>query len=419
MRDEISRITHHASKTMRKLLQVSWREYWNLIGQRSFWLGTLGFPVMAAALGIATIAFMAFITLDRFRSVGYVDHAGVLNGAVAQPDTRWEIRPYPREKAARAALENEEIQAYYVLPADYRQSRRVEVYALDQPPPQFVEKAFRELLRAQLLAGADETTRQRIINGADISLQSAANPHEQAERANTFLKVGLLMAVMFSLFFVMADVSGYASMIVADERKNRTLEMLMTTLTPNQFIIGKILGLTGVTLTRPLVWLLLAFPFLAAVWRRLPPLYQQAVDGSFILWVAAFLLPGIALFFGLLSAASVLIADPRFSGQLSSLLNMSLMLSMFLGLFMAMGAARNVAIFFSFFPLTSFMVMPMRLAAGDAPAWQAAASWLILALSTGGSLWLAARLFRAGWALAGKTLARPSVRDWLRLRRAG
>lgn len=405
---------------MRKLLQVSWHEYWNLIGQRSFWLGTLGFPVMMAVLGIATILFMAFITLNRFQPVGYVDHARVLNGAVAQPGARREIRPYPREEAARAALENEEIQAYYVLPADYRQSRRIDVYVLDQPPPQFVEEAFQELLRAQLLADADETTQQRIVDGADISLQSAgANPHEQAERANTFLKVGLLMAVMFSLFIVMADVSGYASMIVADERENRTLEMLMTTLTPNQFIIGKILGLTGVTLTRPLVWLLLALPFLAALWRGLPPLYQQAVDVSFILMLAAFLIPGIVLFFGLISAASVLIADPRFSGQLSSLLNMSLMLSMFLGLFIVMDTAQNVVIFFSFLPLTSFMVMPMRLAAGDVPAWQVAASWLILALSAGGSLWVAARLFRAGRALAGKTITWPSIRSKLHWRRAG
>lgn len=405
---------------MRKLLQVSWHEYWNLIGQRSFWLGTLGFPVMMVVLGVATIIFMAFTTLDRYQPVGYVDHAGVLNGAVAQLDTRREIRPYPHEEAARAALENEEIQAYYVLPADYRQSRQVDVYVLDQPPQQFVEDAFQELLRAQLLADADETTQQRITAGADISLQSAAaDPHESAKTANTIVKVGLLIAVIFSLFIVMADVSGYASMIVEDERENRTLEILMTALTPNQFIIGKILGLTGVTLTRPLVWLLLALPFLAALWRRLPPLYQQAVDGSFILIIAVFLVLGIVLFFGLISAASVLIADPRFSGQLSSLLNMSLMVSMFLGLFIAMDTAVNVVMFFSFLPLTSFMVMPMRLAAGDVPAWQLAASWLILVLSTAGSLWVAARTFRAGRALAGKTITWPSIQSIRRWRRAG
>lgn len=193
----------------------------------------------------------------------------------------------------------------------------------------------------------------------------------------------------------------------------------MTTLTPNQFIIGKILGLTGVTLTRPLVWLLLALPFLAALWRRLPPLYQQAVDGSFILIIAVFLVLGIVLFFGLISAASVLIADPRFSGQLSSLLNMSLMVSMFLGLFIAMDTAVNVVMFFSFLPLTSFMVMPMRLAAGDVPTWQLAASWLILVLSTAGSLWVAARTFRAGRALAGKTITWPSIQSIRRWRRAG
>ncbi|NKQ34554.1 MAG: ABC transporter permease [Chloroflexi bacterium] len=403
---------------MRKLMQVSWHEYWNLIGQRSFWLGTLGFPVMMAVLGLFTIVFLVAITLLNREPVGYVDYAGVLDGAVSRPGSVVEIRPYPHEDAARAALENEEIQAYYVLPADYRQSRQIDLYVLDQPPPEFVGDSFKTLLRAQLLVDADETTQRRIVEGADISLQSAAaNPHDSAKTANTIAKVGLLFAVVFSLFIIMADVSGYASMIVEDERKNRTLEILMTTLTPNQFVIGKILGLTGVALTRPLVWLLLALPFLAALWRSLPPVYQQAVDVSFILIMAAFLVPGIVLFFGLISAASVLIADPRFSGQLSGLLNMSLMLSMFLGLLIAMDTAENVVIFFSFFPLTSFMVMPMRLAAGDVPAWQLAASWLILVAAATGSLWLAARLFRAGRALTGKTITWPSVRSRLRLRR--
>ncbi len=403
---------------MRKLMQVSWHEYWNLVGQRSFWLGTLGFPVMLAVLGLFTIIFLVAITLINRDPVGYVDYAGVLDGAVSKPGMVVEIRPYPHEDIARTALENEEIQAYYVLPADYRQSREIDLYVLDQPPPQFVEDSFKTLLRSQLLADADETTQRRIADGADISLESVnANPHDEANTANTIIKVGLLVAVIFFLFIIMADVSGYASMIVAEERENRTLEMLMTTLTPNQFIIGKIAGLTGVTLTRPLVWLLLATPFLAALWRSLPPVYQQAVDVSFILIMVSFLVPGIVLFFGLITAASVLIADPRFSGQLSGLLNMSLMVSMFLGLFIVTGTAENVVIFSSFFPLTSFMVMPMRLAAGDVPAWQIAVSWLILIAATAGSLWLAARLFRAGRALAGKTITWPSLRSRLRLRR--
>ncbi len=91
-----SRITHHTSqKIMRKLLQVSGHEYWNLIGQRSFWLGTLGFPVMMAVLGLFTLMFMVAVTLLNRDPVGYVDDAGILNGAVSQPGAVVEIRPYP------------------------------------------------------------------------------------------------------------------------------------------------------------------------------------------------------------------------------------------------------------------------------------------------------------------------------------
>ncbi len=392
---------------MRRLLQVSWHEFWKMIGKRSFWLGMFAFPLLMIFLFVG-VFFVALVLLrDQAQVVGYVDNAGVLLGESSGEGTRLEIRPYPNEAAARQALEKEEIDTYYIFPADYRQTQQVAVYVRNDPPTTLVTDNLRTFLRPKLLAELDQPIRQRILDGADISLQVIGKDEDAMIR--TLIKGGLMMLAMFAIVIVMGDVAGYASTIVEDERKNRTLEMMVTTLTPNQFIIGKIIGLVGVTITRPLMWLLMVSPFVFLLFSRLPATYRQMIDFSFIFLIFLFIIPGITLFFALMTIASVIIADPRYSGQMASLLSIILSLSFFMAIFVVMETNNPAVIFFSFFPLTSFMVIVMRQVMVAVPVWQIALSWFILVGSTGVSLWLAAYFFRTGRYFSGRPFAWRSI----------
>lgn len=380
---------------MRKLLKISHHEYWKIVGTRGFWLGTLAFPFIIVVFAFLAIFVMAVIGEDTLEAVGYVDHAGILAEDEPRIIAGMQLRPYSDEHTAAEALQAEEIQGYYVLPSDYLETHDVSLYVHDDLPP-VAETSFATLLQSALLANSEPTVRSRLLRGADLSVHAVNQPEADDQTPQAVVKGVILLMTLFGMMFLLADIAGYSSMIVEDERENRTLEMMVTTLSANHFIGGKIIGLIGVTITRPLIWFLMALPFLLALYALVPPDYQQMVDWSFVLLLFFFMIPGITLYFGLMTVASVAINDPRYSGQMSSLLSTTLMFSMFVGVSLIAEQDNIVAVALSFFPLTSFMVIVMRQTVTSVPMWQIGLSWLILVGSAWGSLWLSVRFFEAG-----------------------
>ena len=403
---------------MSKLLRISRHEYWKIVGTRGFWLGTLAFPGIIVIFAFLGIFVLAVVGRDTFEAVGFVDRSGVVEDVEETFVAGINIRPYPNEASAEAALQAEEIQGFYVLPEDYLQTHALDLYVLDDLPP-VAETSFATFLQTHLLSQTDDAIRVRLLDGANLSVEAINEAEQDDDRTSQTLVRGIILFIaLFSMMFILADIAGYSSMIVEDERENRTLEMMVTTLTANQFIVGKIVGLIGVTITRPMLWFLMALPFMVSIYMRVPETYQQMIDWSFILLIFFFVIPGITLFFGLMTVASVAINDPRYSGQMSGLLSTTLMFSMFVGLSLLIEEENTVAVALSFFPLTSFMVIVMRQTVAEVPTWQILLSWLILVVSTWGSLWLSVRFFKAGYLYSKRPFAWRTIWQKMRLRRS-
>ena len=136
---------------MRKAWLVARHEYLTMVRKRSFALATLAFPVLIAAF----LALTIFLALGRSddRPLGYVDLAGVLTDEARQAGAADDaFIPFASEAAALAALQAGRIQAYYLLPAGYRESGAVQLTALSEAPPDSAQRAFDAMLRASLLA---------------------------------------------------------------------------------------------------------------------------------------------------------------------------------------------------------------------------------------------------------------------------
>ena len=401
---------------MGKLLQISRHEYWKIVWTRGFWLGTLAFPAIILIFSILGIFVLAVVGQDTFEAVGFVDHSGVLEDVDETFVAGITIRPYLDETTAEVALQAEEIQGFYVLPEDYLQTHALDLYVIDELPP-VAETSFETFLQTHLLSQTEDSIRGRLLDGANLSVEAISAAEDDDRTSQAVVKGVILLFALFSMMFILADIAGYSSMIVEDERENRTLEMMVTTLTATQFVVGKIIGLIGVTITRPLIWFLMALPFMVSIYMRVPETYQQMIDWSFILLIFFFVVPGITLFFGLMTMASVAINDPRYSGQMSSLLSTTLMFSMFVGLSLLIEEENTVAVALSFFPLTSFMVIVMRQTVAEVPFWQILLSWVILVVSTWGSLWLSVRFFKAGHLYSKRPFAWRTILQKVRLRR--
>ena len=408
---------------MRKLLRISRHEFFKIVWKRGFWVGTLAFPFMILVFSLMAIFVIAFVEAEDLPdAIGYVDHADILDGVEVTGETGIGvgIRPYLTESSAQRALRMDNIQAYYVLHEDYLDTHKVTLYVQDETPT-LAESTLSRLLRPRILANTDEAVRQRVLAGADIDIQTIAvdEQTESEDRSTeTMVRAVILLIAFLIVIFILGDIAGYSAMIVEDERDNRTLEMMMTTMTPTQFVVGKIIGLIGVTIMRPAIWFLMATPLVLAVYFSIPPELQALIDWSFVLLILLFIIPGILLFFGLMTVASMAVNDPRYSGQMGSLLSTALIFSIFIGMSLIADEENAVAIFFSFFPLTSFMVMVMRQTMTDVPVWQISLSWLILVASALGSLWLSVRFFESGRLFTGRPFEWRALWQKLRIRRS-
>ncbi len=184
---------------------------------------------------------------------------------------------FPDEAAARAALEAEEITAYYVVPADYLTSPQVQLFYWQKAPGDDVTSGLNRMLRAALAARAPADVRDRLMTGPNFTYQSL----EGDERGIEKQVLGFLLPLLIGMFFVFVVMgsAGYLLQAVTTEKENRMVEVMFTSVSPLQLIGGKAVGLMGVAFTQIGIWVpaLVAAVLVAA---RFVPFFRSDRDRS-------------------------------------------------------------------------------------------------------------------------------------------
>jgi ABC-2 type transport system permease protein len=386
---------------MRNLWLMARHEYMRLATRRTFILSTLGFPLLIAlAMGLG------FLLGSRAEaaSLGYVDLAGVIDPLV-QPteESETSILAFKSEEAARAALASEEIDGFYVIPADYRENQHTQLYFGEDPPGNGAQRDFARLLRANLVVDLPESVQQRLIEGTEVTVRSA----DGSRTLGTGNVFGFLLPFLAAMLFIIAVMTsaGYLLQVVAEEKENRTMEILVTTMHPMALIGGKSLGLMVLALTQIAIWvaaIVVALIVGSQFWTFLQGI---SVPWQLIGLVAIFFVPSYALIAGLMTAIGAAVTEVRQGQQVAGMLNLLFVVPLFVLPILLEAPNGPVAIGFTLFPTTSFITVTLRWAIGSIPLWQLLASWGILVLSAVLSVWLSARIFRVGMLRYGQPLS--------------
>ncbi len=390
---------------MRNYWLLARHEYRKLVGKRSFLVGTLGFPLILMVVMAASI----FISIrgDQTRPMGVVDHAGVINTAVApQADGGNELlplRPFPNETEARQALTDQEIQVFFVIPADYRRSLQIDAYYWQDTPGDSVFSDFNEYLRINLAQDFPANIRPRLIDGPDLIVRAADGSREFNGR-NVFSFFIPFIAAFFFIFVVMSS-SGYLLQVVTDEKENRTVEIMMTTVSPGQLIGGKALGLLAVSLTQVLIWVFTGIVAIVIGAAFIDVLRFISVPWSLLLVVVLFFIPAYAFIAGIMTAIGSATTELTQAQQIAGILNLLFLLPFFFAALFFANPNSPILLFLTFFPTSSFVTVLMRWGMSTVPLWQVALSWLILVSSALLSVWVAARIFHTGMLRYGQSLS--------------
>jgi len=394
---------------MRKFWLVAHYEYLKIVKQKSFLIATFSIPILIFVL--MAISIMLSLGNRGNKPVGYVDYAGVL-AARAAPPAKADTPPlatqaFSDEVTARAALTAGEIQCYYVLPADYRTSGAAQLFYLKDRPGELVQAEFATFVSANLLKDQPEAIRLRALEGSNLTFTSMDS--SRAMETNNLLKFFVPFLAAFVFVIAVLNSAGYMIETITAERENYTIEILATSLTPEQLIGGKALGLIGVALTQMLLWATAAVGALCIAAQFLPILRGITLPWHFIGLATLFFFPAYALVAGLMTIVGGAVPDPRQAQQIAGIFNLFFTFPFFFINVILAAPYSPFILVLTLFPTTAFVTIMLRWALAPIPFWQLAVSWLLMVLSAGISIWAAARIFRIGMLRTGQRMSFKSI----------
>ena len=386
-------------------------EFRRMVLRRGYIIGALAVPLVMV-LVIAMVVIVENLQADD-RPVGYVDPTGLLDAARQETgEDALTILPFTDLDAAIAAVEQEQVQAVFVFPPDYPANLQLALYYLEEPPNGGVWSDFDRFVRLNLLVDEPDAVRDRVLAGPNVVITDVGSGRVFSEA--TIINILVPFAVTFFFFISTMTTSGYMLQIVADEKENRTMELMLTSLTPGQLIWGKALGLLAAALGQLLLYVItgiaaiyIAAPYVAA-------LQQFVMPWQFLGLVALFFLPSYALIAAIMVAIGGAVTQLQQGQQIAGILNFLFLAPMLLLFLLFQNPAHPVFVFMTLFPTTALLSVSLRWGMSTVPNWQMIVSWVILVSTAGAAMWAAARIFRAGMLRYGQPLTLRSVMGALR-----
>jgi ABC-2 type transport system permease protein len=399
---------------MNKMLLVLRQEVLVVVMRPSFLLTLIGLPVLGFLVfsffsrmnqgeSSAQIFTQIMTETGGVETEGYVDLAGIIQ-ALPAGMSEDVLVAYPDEAAAQQALEEGLISGYYLVPEDYLQSGQVIYNRPDFNPisAQGQSDSFEWVLRLNLLEG-DAQLASLTYGPLDLEKVSLA-PEPERDQTN-MLSFWLPYGVTILFYIILMGSASLLLSSVAKEKENQVMEILMISVTPRQLLTGKIIGLGLVGLVQTVTWVVIGRILLSRGEQtfnlgeafRLPP--------SFIAWAVVFFLGGYAVYASLMAGLGALAPNLREASQATLVVVFPLIIPLFLIGIMIEQPNGPLAFILSMFPLTSPVVMILRLSATIVPVWQPIVSAALLLVTAVFVMRSAARMFRTQSLLSGQAFS--------------
>lgn len=448
---------------MNKTCIIIGREFSTRVRKKSFLVVTLVVPILMAFF----YAFLMWILLKddtQERKIAVVNHSAIEAPFHQINNTTFEtIDTEVTEASAPEFLAAHDYYAVIRLSADVMGQPEVPVYSFSQVPMDLKNEIALQLQNKIESIKRDSVIAQTQIPDLEEKLAATHTPvhirtlkvseetGEAKESSSEIASILGLAAGMVIYFFIFM----YASQVmkgVIEEKTNRIIEVLVSSVKPFQFLLGKIIGVAAVGLVQFLIWV--AFGLLLIVGMQaafLPELDMEAlrsagnmagdltaiagteqlnaeqlavirniamtIDPAFILkFLASFLfyfIGGYLLYASLFAAIGAAVDNETDSQQFLTPLSIVLVVGLYIG-FTAMKSPESPLVFWSsLIPFTSPIVMLVRLPFG-VPAWELATSMGLLVACFIFFTWLSGRIYRIGILMYGKKVTWKELYKWLK-----
>ena len=434
---------------MQKTLLIIQREFLNRVKKKSFIILTVLMPFIMAALVFVPI-WLSMIEDDEQKAVAISDTTGRYIGQF-KTDAAYRFVPVSDPDNPAYYADTTQYEAVIRITADLaRQPRGVAIISHKEVSAgllSYTESVLNEQVRRDKLQRTGIDGLEKIM--ADLEQEiTVPTVKRNAEGDTNSSNTGIAMAAGFLFtFLIYMFVMSYGGMVmqsVMEEKTNRIVELMVSSVKPFQLMMGKIIGISLVGFLQLAIWgvMLAGILFGASVLfgADLGSAGQtgMALQGGMGAEAAAMAVQGeqneiltailglpfgeMGLLFVLYFVGGYLLYASFFAAvgasvneqEDSSQFMMPVVLIMVFGLYAAMGSVQNtngpLAFWASMFPLTSPIVMMVRVPF-SVPLWEELLSLVLLYATALGSVWFSARIYRVGVLMYGK---KPTLKEWFK-----
>ena len=432
---------------MSKIWIIIQREFMTRVKKKSFILLTILMPFIFAALIVVPL-MLATIQGDEQKTVMVVDKTGRYVGSL-KSTANYAFVPTADNKD-EFYTEDSEVEAVVQITADLAKNpKAVTIYSPREVKAEllsYVETCLGEQVRREKLSAYNIPELETIIADIQTDFHVATvkrNAEGDETSSNTYIAMTAGFIFTFLIYMFVMSYGGMVMQSVREEKTNRIVELMVSSVKPFQLMMGKIIGVALVGFVQLAIWgvmlsiILLvcgsvfglsaapAVPAVAGADAQMAAMAQQAGGGEAAEIMSALMgLPyaELGIMFVLYFVGGYLLYASFFAAvgasinaqEDSSQFIMPVVLIMVFGLYAAMYSAENtngpLAFWASIFPLTSPIVMMVRIPFG-VPWWEEVLSLGLLFATSMAFVWISARIYRVGILMYGK---KPSLREMLK-----
>ncbi len=409
------------------------REYFERVKRKSFIISTILVPIIMIALMMAPALFMIFSKTEQ-KTVQVVDQTGVLASRLAGND---EIKFVSADAPVDSLRKNEDNEAILVIGSNAVDDPSHGITLLSRGSISMMTDAF---ITGQIKSAVEDVRMERynipdikeIIKSVDADVTMSTVRIDQEEDTETSSELSYFLSLIMDMMLYMFIII-YGQMVmtsIIEEKNNRVLEIVVSSVKPFNLMLGKIAGVGLVAITQILIWAVLigtaiaiATPFLtpenlgadapAAVTGAISQFTEPSFLISLLVNTLLFFIGGFLFYASIYAAIGSAVSNVQDASQLSSIATMPVIIGIIASMAIINDPSSTLAFWVSIIPFTSPMAMMARLPYG-VPVWEIALSIALLYISFVFMIWLCGKIYRVGIFMYGKKPTFVELIKWAR-----